>query len=73
MSSFIRRIGKRIAKSKMTTEERAAHKDAKSQTFRQHEDGIGYDTYHPTRGWRTVNGRRVVAQFRMAQLLGGAA
>lgn len=69
MSSFIRTIGKRIAKSKMTKVERAEHKQSKTQTYIQHRDG-GYSVLHPTRGWRMVSGRRVAAQFRMSQLLG---
>lgn len=50
----------------------AAQNSRNTQTFRQHEDGIGYDVYHPTRGWKTVSGRCVEAQFRMAAMLGGA-
>jgi len=57
MSSFIRTIGKRIAKSKMTKAERIEHKESKSQVFKQHDDG-GYSVLHPTRGWRHVCAKR---------------
>ena len=70
MSSFTRRLGRKIAKKTMTTEEISAAKGAKTQSFRQHSDG-SYDTYHPTRGWKHVSARRVAGQMRMAQLLGG--
>jgi len=66
MSSFIRRIGRRIAKSKMTKAEYADYKESKSQTFVQHDDG-GYSVLHPTRGWRKVSARRA------ALVMGGVA
>lgn len=40
-------------------------KEPKSQVYRQHEDGIGYDVYHPTRGWKRVSSGRVTARLRM--------
>lgn len=63
MSSFTRTIGKRIALKFLTAEQRQERKDSKAQTFRQHEDGIGYDVLHPTRGWRRVCARRVIARL----------
>lgn len=61
MSSFTARIAKRIAVARLTAEERQERKENKTQQFRQHADGIGYDVLHPTRGWRRVSARRVLA------------
>jgi len=69
MSSFVRRMGRRIAKRSMTATEIATHKETKTQSYVQHEDG-SYSVLHPTRGWRSVSARRMEAQRRMAQLLG---
>lgn len=46
-------------------------KPRKAQVMREHEDGIGYDVYHPTRGWRHVSAVRVAAQLQMQRLLAG--
>lgn len=64
MSSIIRRIGKAIAMKKLTADERAELKQSRTQLFRQHEDGIGYDVLHPTRGWKRISARRVLAGAR---------
>ena len=64
MSSITRRIGKAIAKKFLTVEQRAELKKNRPQLFRQHEDGIGYDVLHPTRGWKRVSARRVLAGAR---------
>lgn len=64
MSSIIRRIGKAIAMKRLTADERQELKESKVQRFRSHEDGIGYDVLHPTRGWKRVSSRRVLVGAR---------
>lgn len=71
MSSFIRRMGKRIARRNMSRDELAELKN-KPQQMRSNPDG-GYDVLHPTRGWRTVSGKRVAVQPLLAKLKGLAA
>lgn len=69
MSSFVRRLGRNIARKTMTKEEIQGHKTERaSQQFQQHEDGVGYDVYHATKGWRRISGKRVAAQFKMQQM-----
>lgn len=62
MSSLIRRIERKWAKSRADYEPRP-------QQYKMLRDG-GYLVLHPTKGWRRVCGARLRAGRRMAALLG---
>jgi hypothetical protein len=52
---MLRNLQRKIAR-------RVRDPERKPQPFRLHTDGIGYDVYHPTRGWRRVSAKRVLAR-----------
>lgn len=62
MSSMLRNLQRKIAR-------RAPDRARSEQPFRLHADGVGYDVYHPTRGWKRICADRVIAQARMASIL----
>ena len=40
-----------------------------AQQYRDNPDG-GYSVLHPTKGWRRVSGKRLIAQAKMIRLKG---
>lgn len=62
MSSLSRRIQRKYQRSLPDYE-------PAPQPFRMLADG-GYETLHPTRGWKRFSGKRLRAQRRMAHILG---
>lgn len=62
MTSFTSRIRRRKIRSHSDYEKSA-------QEYRDNPDG-GYSVLHPTKGWRRVSGKRLVAQAKMLRLKG---
>lgn len=62
MTSFVSRIRRRKIRSHPDYERPA-------QQYRYNPDG-GYSVLHPTKGWRRVSGKRLVAQAKMIRLKG---